>query len=253
MPIKSTKKSLKSSKKSNKKSKKSLKLNIIKKSDSVKKSEPTKPESSLARRTRERKEREATAKETKKQEEIKAKKEEDRKHKIIYKYVDKLSEKLKEKFNNYDGYTNGYRIWVDKPNAKLSKPLNYYQDLLKKKPEKYKDKRYAEIYVKCYHKEHGKPTLLFRDPDTWIDASIKVFTVKNEKWVATLACKWTWRTDDFKLSKFSFKLMNKLLDVINKDIYTCGHLAGEPLSFMIKNMEKRGVDFGDLLQPLANV
>lgn len=84
-----------------------------------------KPESSLARRIRESKEKELAVKQAKKQAEIDAKKEEERKHKIIYKYLEKLDIKLKELF----GKDNGYRVWVDNPNRKISKPREYFEDL----------------------------------------------------------------------------------------------------------------------------
>lgn len=247
MVSKSLTKSKISPKKSKKKSKRSPRKSP-KKSPRNKVVEKEHPFDAIVRK---RKEKELAEQQAKIQEELNAKKEEERKHKIIYNYMEKLAPKFKELFGKD---SNGYRVWVDAPSKKITKPPKYFRDLLDKSPEKYKDKKYAEIYLKPHHKDHGKQTGLFRDPDTWIDCNIKVFKVgKNGKWTATYGCKWTWRTDDFKVSKFSFKLINKLIEVVSNNIYTCGQLSGEPLSFMIKNMKKRGVKFGELLQPLTGV
>lgn len=236
------------SSKSSKKSKNSKKSTKSKKSP-IKK-ESTRPESSLQRRVREHKEKKLAEQQAKIQEEISIKKEEERKHKIIYKYMEKLDQKFKERF------TNGFWLWVDKPTKVISgKGIQYFRKLISNNPEKYKNKHLAEIVVISNHKDHGKEKHLFMNKDTWISCRISIFKINNKGEFPKKpdGCNWTWRTDDFKISKFSFKLINFLLDVINKDIYTCGTLSGEPLSFMVKNMKKRGVDFGDLLQPLSNV
>ncbi|MGL5934912.1 MAG: hypothetical protein ACRCZI_04740, partial [Cetobacterium sp.] len=210
-----------------------------------------KKESSLQRRIREKKEKEQL--ETKKQKELEKaeEKEESRKHKIIYKYMENLEKKLTDKFGKHN---QGYWFWNDNPKEKIfNKSITEFQNIVNKTPDKYKGKQLIDVTFIPYHnKRHEKH--IFKSQDTWLSCVIKVYTTndKNQMKVAN-SCNWTWRTDDFKLSKFSFKLLNFLIKVIAAGTYTCGQLSGEPLSFMVKNMKKRGVDFGDLLQPLANV
>ena len=245
-PKKSPKKTKKVSR--NKSSKKSPKKSDQKSTSKV---TPNK-ESSLQRRIREKREKEQLEIQKQKELQIAEEKEEVRKHKIIYKYMENLEKKLTDKFGKHN---QGYWIWLDKPKEKIfNKAVTYFQDVVDKNPDIYKGKQLVDVTFIPYHnKRHEKH--IFKSPDTWISCNIKVYTVDNNGKLPNKpsGCNWTWWTDDFKLSKFSFKLLNFLIKVIAAGTYTCGQLSGEPLSFMVRNMKTRGVKFGDLLQPLANV
>lgn len=238
----------KTSKKS-KKSKKSPKHEV--KKQETKKQEINKKESSLARRVRERKERAEAEKLAKKQQEIDAQNEEERKHKVIYKYMEKLDAKLKETIGQ------GFWVWVDDPKFKkiLDMGKSDLQKMILKNVDKYKGTRLAEIYIRSSHKDHGKKSMLFANKDTWINCAIGIFNIDDKGVLKYMqGCIWSWRTDDFKISKFSYKLIRHLMHIIDRGIYKCGMLDGEPLSYMLKNMKQRGAKFPkDILVPLSGV
>jgi hypothetical protein len=125
--------------------------------------------------------------------------------------------------------------------------------MVEKNPKEYKGKYLVYVYFKPYFKDDPKG--MFMTADTWIDCNISIFPVINNKLdMKPYGCNWTWRTDDFKLSKFSFDLIHFLIKIIKRKIYSCGQLSGEPLSFMIKYIKKEGVKFKPgLLEPLEGL
>ena len=67
-------------------------------------------------------------------------------------------------------------------------------------------------------------------------------------------CTFHWKNADFKTTKFSFKLIERILIPVSKKIKTCSSIAsGTSITSLIKDLEKKGINFDDVLNPLAGV
>lgn len=71
----------------------------------------------------------------------------------------------------------------------------------------------------------------------------------NNAW----GCDFNWESDDFKTTKFTFKLIERIMEHIVARKKTCTGLIGIPVTTVIKDLEKMGYDFTDVLNPLAGV
>jgi hypothetical protein len=62
-----------------------------------------------------------------------------------------------------------------------------------------------------------------------------------------------WKTEDFKTTKFSFKLLEEIMRPVYNVKYDCTSLMGFQISDVIKDLKKNKVDLSDILKPLAKV
>jgi len=199
---------------------------------------------------RERKEREAKERQAQEKAVIAAKKEEERKHKIIYEYVEKLDNKLKKTIDD------GFFSFVDDPKfTKLCTSHQNIKKMLKSNPEKYAGRHIAEFYIKSYHNKRNEKHL-FHSQDTWISGHVYIYEIDNKGKYTNDPIgggNFVWLTDDFKITKFSYKFYKFLMHVFDTGVYNFSDLGGVSLSFLINQLKKRGVKFDDILQPLAGV
>jgi hypothetical protein len=214
------------------------------------KKESLKNESIYDRVEREMREKEQKEIDEKKQIEHDRLKEEERKEKIIMKYLTKLDAKFDE--------TQSTHFWSFPDRSgfkKLYATKLEMEKFLSKTPEKYKNRKIAYFSVSFYH--DSPKTSVFRQDGIWMGASVIIYTLDNDakfsKKKKIWGCRWMWKTDDFKLTKFSFKLLETIMYPISEKITTCESLMGLPITYVVELLEKKGVDFGDVLQPLANV
>lgn len=63
-------------------------------------------------------------------------------------------------------------------------------------------------------------------------------------------CDMAWKLDDFKTTKFSFKLLEIIYREVESKRKICPSLLGIPLTRIIEDLKKRRVDFSDTLKPL---
>lgn len=211
-------------------------------------------EGSLSKRIRERKEREAKEKEEKKKAEEEAKKEEERKHKLIRKYMEKLDIKLKE--------SGAYEFWVwcDRSDFKKMKMAGRdgVEEMLKKDINKYIGRKIANIVIQTRHKEYGIKTFLI-DPEAWIRSHIIVFkidkTAKVTQKTQHKSFNWEWHTDDFKISKPTFKLLEWLMYVVADNNFSAGGIQGTTLEHLLDYLKnKKNIKIPkDVFQPLAGI
>ena len=217
---------------------------------SKKTSKKTLEEGSLKRRFRIRRENEAKEAKAKIKAEEEAKKEEARKHKIIYKYMTKLAAKLKE-----DDSTH-FWVWADKPGFK--KLILDYVDVkeaLALDPEQYKKRHIAQFQIMLRHDKHGEERL-FGDPDTWISVLITVYPLNDKAQLGVLrpnSCIFAWTTDDFKITKFSFKLLEAIMRIVAAQELRYEGLSGNPLSHLLGVLKKRKFKLDHMFKPLAGV
>lgn len=184
-----------------------------------------------------------------KQLEVDKVKEEKRKEKIIVKYLTKLEERLTE--------ADTYHFWVFPDRAgfkKIYSSVNNMEKMLLKNPEKFKNRSIAYFAIQLYHNCNKNSP--FKKSGIWMSVSLSIFQMDDK---ANLhgetgnGCHWAWKTDDFKLTKFSFKLLETIMYPINDRVTSCESLMGLSITYVVDLLEKKGADFTDVLQPLANI
>jgi hypothetical protein len=226
----------------------------VSKSTKIKKSQEVLEEDDFDRRWREREEkrkRDAQAIEDKK---IAEKKEKEMSDKVIIDYLDKLEAHLEEK-KSVHWWTqvdkSGFKRFVSK-DEKIIKMVN-------KEPEKYIDKQFAE-YIVFFH-QNEKPDSIHRSSGVWMHVTIRIYNIKKDtkkenKLTIAISNDYsmTWKSEDFKITKFSFKLMEKFLRPLAEKKFSRNTIFGTPINSTIKTVEKyANVDFSDCLNPLAGV
>ena len=209
-------------------------------------------ESTFSMLQRERKEKEASAKLEQEKEMAIAKKEYEHKCKIVYNYMEKLDKKLKETIGD------GFFVWIDDPKlTKFKISEDKIEKMAKNDPAKYADRSFAYFHFATYHDTHGKEKQLLIADDAWIKCSISICTLKKNGKIDRDGCRganWIWRTDDFKITKFTYKFLYYVMQIIAADYYSFMQLGGVGLDNMINKMKKNGVKFPKgVLQPLAGV
>jgi len=232
---------------SKKLSKKSSKSN--KKYDKIHDSDPKKITYDYL--TKKYAEKEAKEKQEQEKAAIAAKKEYQRKCKIIYKHMEKVDKHLQ------DTVIDGFSMWVDDPKfTKLEVSREYIEDLAKADPEKYAGRQFAEFFIKSFHKTHGKEKQLMFDEDAWMTCMISVCKINKNGTIDRRGCRganWIWRTDDFKITKFTYKFLYFIMRVIAAGHYNFAQVGGVGLNFMIRDMTRNGIKFDKILEPLNGV
>ena len=183
----------------------------------------------------------------KKQKELDRIAEEKRMDKLIIPYLDNLQEQLVEK--------NLLQFWTfpDEPGFIKHKDIKFkdIQKFINKDIDKNINRNIASISILFYHND--KPTSMYRLENIYMKVSIAVFPIdnigifngKNKAWGADFI----WYQDDFKITKFSFKLTKVILNPVgNGKRYPS--ILGIPLTYVVNDLKKMGIDFGDTLDPL---
>ena len=210
---------------------------------------PKKEESPLKKISREYDERKLKEAEEKKQDEISALKETQRVEKVIKNHLDKLETQLKEKKLTH--------FWTFPWKSGFKKFHGDFDDIQKmvKQDDKYKNKTIMYCAMGFY--QNRKEDSLHRSVDIWMGVSLNMWRIDdkgdmNGKY-SGWGCHYMWTPIDFKLSKFSFKLMEVIMHAVDKKVTTCESLMGLPLTNVVDNLKARKVKFDDVLSPLANV
>jgi hypothetical protein len=222
---------------------------VIKRGKNKESHHQIKEESDYARMSREYDEKRAKEAARKKQKEIDAIEEEKRKAVIIRKYLTKLDIQIKEK-NLYDFWTFPDRSGF----KKIGKGFGYeqMQKLVQKDINKYANRQIMLYQIRLEHNESDTST--HRKYGTWLLVDTVVFKINSKgEFESDGGCHYVWRDEDFKLTKFSFKLLETIMHPITDHKLNCVSLMGYPLTNIIKRLEKLGIDFSDVLNPLAGI
>jgi len=174
--------------------------------------------------------------------------EEKRMHKLIVPYLDKLQDQLVEKNLLY------FWVYPDQSGFVKHKNLNddSLQELFLKNIDKYKNRLIASVSIGFYH--HDKPTSIMRQEKIYMTTGIEVIHIdkhgimhgEKKPW----ACNMAWHADTFKTTKFSFKLIELIYRQTVAKIAVYPSIFGYPLVDIIHELQKKGLDFGDVLKPL---
>lgn len=208
-------------------------------------------ETPLEKIRRERLEKEAQELKEAEDKKIADEKELTRKKELITEYLDQLEERLEEK--NHAGFwafpdRTGFKKF-NGSNGKIEKMLN-------KDPDKYASRQIAKYSILFHQNE--KSDSIHKSSGLWLNVTIRTYDIKDKGGKLVLEnskqCDIAWTIDDFAISKFSFKLIERFMKPLAEKKTSCVSIFGKPLKFVIERYKKDAkVDFSDVLQPLKNI
>jgi len=215
-------------------------------------------ESSFEKRFRISAEKEAEEKKAAKQKIIDDAEEKERAHSIIFPYLDSLMSQLETKD------LENFWVFPDRAGFLKNKNLNFnqMQTLLYKDVEKYKNRKVIYFTITAYHRENSKMEYSFLNIGTYLAVHMTVNVIDENGKMSdhkVWGCKYKWEVEDFKMTKLSFKLLERIMEPIARKQKTCTSLIGMPLRNLLKDLKKlKDIDgkyynFDDLLNPLAGL
>lgn len=215
------------------------------KTEPLAKKEPLSKESVFQKITRLRVEKEADEKAAAKQKLIDDAKEKKRMESIVIPYIENLEKQLREK--------ESHVFWTFPDRSGFKKIRTSHKELQKTIYEdikKYADRKVLAVRViphnDSWSEKHG----------VYLNCAVSVYNIDKKGRIIgdnKAGCLIGWKLEDFKISKFSFKLLERIIDPIEKKKYICNAVIGIPLAFVLKNLEELGYNFDDVLSPLAGV
>lgn len=177
---------------------------------------------------------------------IKKEKSEEEKDKVIGKYIAKLEDALREK--------KQFSFWVF-PNTPGFKKVTEVSFDMMQKVFKQDVEKYANTQI-CHFKISTRKA---KDKyGTWISVTIWVITsdkdanIRGNK-IKDNGCTFKWDSDDFKTTKFSFKLLEAMMHVVAENKHSCGSLLGFPITWVLNEMKKKKINLDDYLSPLSGI
>ena len=214
-------------------------------------------ETSIEKNWRLADEKKAKDKATAEQKIIDVANEQKRKEDIIFPYLDILTEQLVEKSNA------SFWTFPDRSGFKKIKNTNFNQmkKLTSEKSERYKNRTAVNIMIATYHRSKIDTKYAHKNIGIFLICSISVHPINSKGEITdnVWSCTFKWNADDFKTTKFSFKLIEQMMIPIYRKQITCASLLGFPVTDVIADMKKlKDIDgkyynFDDLLHPLAGI
>jgi hypothetical protein len=192
-------------------------------------------------------EKEARELADKKQAEKDALKEKKRAEKVIKSYLDKLEVQIKEK--------NLLSFWVFpdvKGFKKIGNRFNYKKisKLIQDDLDKYANRQIVQFQL--LFQQNEDVMTIHRKVGNWFLVEMMLYEIDDKGILKnTSGCHYAWRNGDFKITKFSFKLLETIMYPIANGVHSCVSILGIPLWNVIEQLQKKGVDFTDVLKPLA--
>lgn len=190
--------------------------------------------------------------ERKHREEIEAKKEKKRIEEIVLTYLDNLKQQIDKK--------DSWSFWTfpDRSGFKKLKYMDFktMQNIIINDINNYKNRRVVSFKLITYHKD-TEPTSLRVKYGTLFAVGLRVMNITEDgiskKPKDCWGCDFTWDVDDFKTTKFSFKLLERIMGPIAAKEKTCTSLTGYPITRLIHDLKKLKYDLSDVLNPLAGL
>ncbi len=168
-------------------------------------------------------------------------------------YMDSLHDQLEEK--------DLWSFWVFPDRSGFIKikisTEEKFEKIISKEVNKYKNRWVVNIRLADLHNETDPTShrvregimLMLKINAHLLDENAKISCVRSGR----QSCNIAWTVDDFKVTKISFKLIERLMYTMLKTGRTCPFFTGYPLRDLIEEFEKDGYDFSDVLNPLAGL
>lgn len=170
----------------------------------------------------------------------------EQKEKIIVNYITKLRSTLKE------SHLQSFWTFVDRTGFK--KIINIgqmdMQKVLHKNIKKYANRILCQIKINAYPKPDHHGTYLFINILViYLDDEANMDSMK----VDTNSCAFIWSMEDFKITKFSFKLVERMMNIVARGKHSCPSFTGFHIEKVVNDMKKKDIDISDCLNPLAGI
>lgn len=187
-----------------------------------------------------------TLKESKPKSERLQKEEQKHNNEIISNHISKLRNKSK-KDESLSFWTFADRAGFKKIKGKDFDDIQKY---LKADVEKYKNRKICQIHIYTPEK-----------PDkygTWLYVGILAIHTDDKanmrgKNVGNNGCGIMWKEQDFKTTKFSYKLIEAIMHPIADNKHSCSNLSGFHVTKVVNDLKKKGIKLDEFLNPLANL
>lgn len=171
---------------------------------------------------------------------------EDRNTQIISDHIQKLHKSIKEK--------GIFSFWTfaDRTGFKKIKGMSFndMQKSMKSDTDRYRNRQLCEIKIQT----HLKPD----EYGTWLVVSIWSITTDNManmegKAVKNNGCTFKFDESDFRVTKFSFKLLEAIVHVVADGRHSCSSFTGFHIKKVLKDLKRKKIDLSDYLTPLAGL
>lgn len=168
---------------------------------------------------------------------------------VIKAHLDELDEKLGEDIR--------FWVFVDTKGFKKirMKTIDQMQEYINKDVDKYKNRKVAEISIAFRHREAD---YIKRKARMWLTVNIIVFGIDSKgnlqgKNNFNKSCAIRWEEEDFRISKLSFKLLERIMHLVAEDKHSCPDLYGISLHKIVDELKEKSIDISDVLSPLKGI
>ena len=171
---------------------------------------------------------------------------------IIRPYLDNLRAQIQEK-DIQDFWTFTDRKGFKKFRATYGE----VKQLLKSDKKRFQNRRIAYLTI-AFHQDE-KETTMHRKNDIWLGVSFCIWQVDEDCNMTNPTFPSTgghvcWKSDDFKTTKFSLKLIEKIMNIVNDNKAAYTSLLGLPITWIVDDLKtKKKIDISKYLNPLADV
>lgn len=164
----------------------------------------------------------------------------------IEEYMAKLRTTLSEK------KILSFWTFADRSGFKKIRNMSFQemQDAMHADVNQYKNRQVCMIRMNPRDKADKFGTWLYTN--VWVITTDDKANMKGKK-VKENSCGFMWKEEDFKVTKFSLKLVEAIMHPIADNIHSCSNMSGFHITKIIKDLKKKGVDLSEHLSPLANL
>ncbi len=173
----------------------------------------------------------------------------------IMEYMDKVDAFLKEK--------RLYNFWFfpDEKGFKNRIPglgPKEIKQMVKKDLDKYKGRTVVNVRIVPNYKDPDSLPMKAETPHgekipIYMHGQIMVFKILDDgnlKSTTKSGIEFGWRKEDFEVTKFSLKLLERLVRIAASKLYYCTLTFGCPMSYIVKELRKKKIEIDDVLAPL---
>lgn len=167
---------------------------------------------------------------------------------VIKKYMEKIDSKIKEnKLESFwifpeTGFTKKYR-----------KTFTEIEKMTKKSPEKYSGKTILDIKLMTLHNDYES---IPGKKGAWLVVDISAFPIgekgellNREGWGIGIQ----WKEEDFKIGKFTFKMLEHLADIMYKKKLEITGSFGMRFKSFLKELKSEKINIDSYLTPLEEL
>jgi hypothetical protein len=165
---------------------------------------------------------------------------------VITEYITNLQQTIKEKS------LQSFWTFPDRSGFKKIKNVTF-QDIqasIKANVDKYKNRQVCEIKIIAFPKSDEYNTYLV--VDIWTITSDNNANIKGKN-IKENGCAFMWAEEDFKITKFSFKLVEAIMHIIADNKHKCSSFTGFHIAKVLDDLKKKKIDLSEYLSPLANL